>query len=146
MCMESTDTVKLLRECDAGTKMGVASIDEVLEKVQASELKSLLQESKNHHEKLENEICTMLCNHNAEEKDPNPMAKGMSWMKTNMKMTMDNSDATVADLIIDGCNMGIKTLHRYLNQYKAADEMSKEICKELIDIEEQLRRDLGAYL
>lgn len=144
--MESTDTVKLLRECDAGTKMGVASIDEVLEKVQASELKGLLQESKSHHEKLENEISAMLRNHNAEEKEPNPMAKSMSWMKTNMKMTMDSSDATVADLITDGCNMGIKTLHRYLNQYKAADEKSKGICGELIDIEEQLRKDLGAYL
>ena len=74
------------------------------------------------------------------------MAKGMSWMKTNMKMTMDSSDATVADLITDGCNMGVKTLNRYLNQYKAADEKSKAICGELISIEEQLCKDLRAYL
>ncbi len=144
--MEAVDTVKLLKECDAGTKMGVASIDEILEKVQDPKLKSLLQESKSHHEKLECEISAMLRNHNAEEKEPNLMAKGMSWMKTNMKMTMDNSDATVADLITDGCDMGIKTLNRYLNQYKAADEKSKEICGKLIDIEEQLRKDLRAYL
>ena len=146
MCMESTDTVKLLRECDAGTKMGVASIDEVLEKVQASELKGLLQESKSHHEKLENEICAMLRNHNAEEKDPNPMAKGMSWMKTNMKMTMDSSDATVADLITDGCNMGVKSLNKYLNKYEAADEFSKDIAKRLINLEEKLTVDIRKYL
>ena len=144
--MEAVDTVKLLKECDAGTKMGVASIDDILEKVQDPKLKSLLQESKSHHEKLECEISAMLRNHNAEEKEPNPMAKGMSWMKTNMKMTMDNSDATVADLITDGCDMGIKTLNRYLNQYKAADEKSKAICGKLIDIEEQLRKDLRTYL
>ena len=144
--MEAVDTVKLLKECDAGTKMGVASIDDILEKVQDPKLKSLLQESKSHHEKLECEISAMLRNHNAEEKEPNPMAKGMSWMKTNMKMTMDNSDATVADLITDGCDMGIKTLNRYLNQYKAADEKSKAICGRLIDIEEQLRKDLRTYL
>ena len=144
--MEAVDTVKLLKECDAGTKMGVASIDDILEKVQDPKLKSLLQESKSHHEKLECEISAMLRNHNAEEKEPNPMAKGMSWMKTNMKMTMDNSDKTVADLITDGCDMGTKTLHRYLNQYKAADEKSKAICGKLIDIEEQLRKDLRTYL
>lgn len=144
--MEAVDTVKLLKECDAGTKMGVASIDDILEKVQDPKLKSLLQESKSHHEKLECEISAMLRNHNAEEKEPNPMAKGMSWMKTNMKMTMDNSDKTVADLITDGCDMGTKTLHRYLNQYKAADEKSKAICGRLIDIEEQLRKDLRTYL
>ncbi len=144
--MEAVDTVKLLKECDAGTKMGVASIDDILEKVQDPKLKSLLQESKSHHEKLECEISAMLRNHDAEEKEPNPMAKGMSWMKTNMKMTMDNSDKTVADLITDGCDMGTKTLHRYLNQYKAADEKSKAICGRLIDIEEKLRKDLRTYL
>ncbi len=144
--MEFQDTVKLIKECDAGTKMAVSSIDEVLENVQDSKLKELLQESKNHHEELENEICELLKEHSAEEKDPNPMAKGMSWLKTNMKMSMDNSDATVADLLTDGCDMGIKSLHKYLNQYQAADNKSKEICKKLISIEEQLETNLRKYL
>ena len=144
--MESLDTIKLLKECDAGTKMGVSSIDEVLEKVSDEELKKLLQESKDHHEKIENEICEQLEKHNAGEKDPNPMAKSMSWMKTNMKMYMDNSDSTVADLITDGCNMGVKTLHRYLNQYEAADHEAKDLCNRLIAIEEQLCKDLRKYL
>ena len=47
--MEHTDSVKLLKECDAGSKMAVASIDDVLEKVTNSELKDLLQESNEHH-------------------------------------------------------------------------------------------------
>ncbi len=144
--MESSDTIKLLKECDAGTKMGVSSIDEILEKVRDESLKQLLQESKDHHEKIENEICALLEKHNAQEKDPSPMAKGMSWMKTNMKMSMDNSDATVADLITDGCNMGVKTLHRYLNQYQAADHEAKDLCNRLISIEEQLCKDLRKYL
>lgn len=125
--MVYTDTVKLLQECDAGTKMAVTTIDEVLEKVRDTEMKELLQESKDHHEKLGNEIHSLLNSHGTEDKDPTLMAKGMSWMKTNMKMGMDASDATVADLITDGCNMGIKSLNKYLNQYKAADHKSKDI-------------------
>ena len=144
--MEHTDTVKLLKECDAGSKMAVASIDDVLDRVTSSELKGLLQESKNHHEKLGNEIHSLLNEHGKAEKDPNPMAKGMSWMKTNMKMSWDGSDSTIADLITDGCNMGVKTLNRYLNQYQAADEKSKAICGKLISIEEQLCKDLRSYL
>lgn len=140
------DTVKLLKECDAGTKMAVASIDEVLDKVTDDGLKGLLQESKNHHKELEMEILEKLKEHNAEEKEPNPMAKGMSWMKTNVKMGMDNSDKTVADLITDGCNMGIKSLYKYLNQYQNADEESKKLCNKLIDIEETLRKDLRNHL
>lgn len=144
--MDNKDTVYLLKECDAGTKMAISSIDEVIDRIGDSAMKQLLNESKSHHEKLEAEIHDQLAQHQSEEKDPTPIAKSMSWMKTNMKMTMDDSDATVADLITDGCNMGIKTLHRYLNQYKAADETSKDICTRLVSIEENLCRELRSYL
>ena len=144
--MVNSDTIKLLKECDAGSKMAVASIDDVVEKICDSSMKSLLQESKDHHEKLGNEIHSLLNQYGKSEKDPHPMAKGMSWMKTNMKLTMDDSDATAADLITDGCNMGIKSLYRYLNQYKAADDTSKDICNRLVSIEEELRKGLRNYL
>ncbi|MBO5354149.1 MAG: hypothetical protein J6J42_09800 [Lachnospiraceae bacterium] len=144
--MENADTIKLLQECDAGTKMGISSIDEILDKVQDEKLKKLLEESKAHHEKLEEDTSRLLSQHGAEDKEPNMMAKGMSWMKTNMKMTMDESDATVADLLTDGCDMGIKSLYRYMNQYQAADQESKGICERLIAIEERLEKDLRKYL
>lgn len=144
--MENTDTIYLLKECDAGTKMAVSSIDEVLEKISDSNMKQLLTESKKHHEELGNELHALLIRYDSEEKDPNPIAKGMSWMKTNVKIGMDNSDSSVADLITDGCDMGIKTLYKYLNKYQDANDKSKEICRRLINIEEELRRDLHCYL
>ena len=144
--MVNSDTVKLLQECDSGTKMAVTSIDEVLENVRDTDMKQLLRESKGHHEKLGNEIHSLLNEYGKEEKDPTPMARGMSWMKTNMKMSMDKSDATVADLITDGCNMGIKSLNKYLNEYTAADHKSKDISERLISIEEKLCKDLEKYL
>ena len=146
LIMNESDTIKLLRECDAGAKMAVTSIDEVLEKVSGPGLKQLLQESREHHEKLENEIHSLLCNYGAQEKEPAAMAKGMSWIKTNMKMSMDDSDATVADLITDGCNMGTKSLNRYLNQFRGADHASRELCGRLISIEEKLCQKMKTYL
>ena len=77
----------------------ISSLDEVLEKVSASHMKQLLTESKGRHEKLRDEIFDQLMRKNSEEKEPNPLAKSMSWLKTNMKIGMDDSDATVADLI-----------------------------------------------
>lgn len=144
--MEYSDTEKLLRECDAGSKMAVTSIDDVLDNVKDVEMKQLLCESKDHHSKLGNEIHTLLDQYGTDEKDPNPFAKGMSWLETNVKMGMDGSDAVVADLITDGCNMGVKSLNRYLNQYRNADDTSKGICARLLSIEEQLCKDLRKYL
>ena len=144
--MEKQDTINLLKECDAGTKMAVSSIDDVIENVQDRHLYDLLKDSKAHHEKLGNEIHEMLNQRGLPEKDPPVIASGMSWMKTNMKMTMEPGDQTVADLITDGCNMGVKSLNEYLNECEDADESIKEICHRLISMEQQLCDDMAAYL
>ena len=144
--MVEPDTIKLLRECDAGVKMGVASIDDVLNQVDSSSLKQYLTECKKEHEKLKHEIQALLKKYHNDGKEPNPIAKGMSWMKTNMKMGMNHSDQTIADLMTDGCNMGVKSLNQYLNQYEAADEVSKDITKRLINLEEQLAIDIREFL
>ena len=140
------DTVKLLRECDAGVKMGISSIDDVLEHVRSDKMSKTLSKCKDEHEKLQGEIQQQLGTYKDEGKDPNPIAKGMSWMKTNVMLGFEETDATVADLITDGCNMGVKSLNRYLNQYKAADEFTKDITKRLINLEEKLAVDLRGYL
>lgn len=144
--MVEQDTIRLLRECDAGVKMGVASIDDVLDQVHSDALEKRLTECKKEHEKLEREIQGLLDKYHDDGKEPNPIAKGMSWMKTNMKMGMDHSDETIADLMTDGCNMGVKSLNKYLNQYEAADEVSKDIAKRLINLEEQLTVDIRKFL
>ncbi len=144
--MENQDTIHLLKECDSGTKMAVSAIDEVMDKVSSTDLKHLLTESRKHHEKLGNDLHSLLLQHHSAEKDPSPMAKSMSWMKTNFKMGMDGSDRTIADLITDGCNMGVKSLHKYLHQYPAADHSAKDICHRLIKIEDELETGLRDYL
>lgn len=144
--MIENDTIKLLRECDAGVRMGVASIDDVFDHVRSEKLKQCLNACKDEHNKLSCEIDGMLERYEDEGKAPNPMAKGMSWLKTNVKLGLSDTDQTVAELMTDGCNMGVKSLNKYLNQYKAADERSKDITKRLINLEEKLAIDIRGYL
>ena len=144
--MIEQDTIKLLRECDAGVKMGVSSIEDVIGYVKSEEMRKYLAECKAEHDKLDTEIQQELDRFQDEGKDPNPMAKGMSWIKTNVKMAFNGSDETIADLMTDGCNMGVKSLNKYLNEYEAADEKSKDIAKRLINLEERLAIDIRKYL
>ncbi len=144
--MIEQDTIKLLRECDAGIKMGVTSINDVLEMVRSENFRELLVKCKQEHEQLRSELEKLLDKYKDEGKDPNPIAKGMSWMKTNIKLGLKDSDKTIADLMTDGCNMGVKSLNRYLNQYEAADEVTKDITKRLINLEEKLAIDIRCYL
>lgn len=144
--MIENDTIRLLRECDAGIKMGISSIDDSLKYVQSSELKDYLEKSKKDNEEIQRELQELLNDYHDDGKEPPAMAKGMSWIKTNVKLAVNESDDAVAELITDGCNMGVKSLARYLNQYKAADEKSKDIAKKLISIEERLAIDIRKFL
>jgi hypothetical protein len=145
--MDNKDTICLLKECSAGIRMAVSSIDDVLPYLDDKEMMQVLKESKTEHRDLEKDIDNALHKMDCDSKEPNIMAKGMSKMKTNFMMNMkEDCDETAADLITDGCNMGIKSLYKYMNQYPAANEKTKDLCKRLITIEDQLRKELRAYL
>lgn len=144
--MVERDTIRLLRECDSGVKMGITAIDEVIGHVKGAGLKNALSDSKHESERLQTDLQKVLHDYHDGGKDPNPMVQGMSWVKTNWEMLIDGTDSKIAELMMDGCNMGIKSLSRYMNQYKAADERSKEIAKRLISSEEKLSADMRTYL
>ena len=144
--MIEKDTIKLLRECDAGVKMGVSSIEDVLPDVKNSDLEKLLADCKDKHEILGKDLEKLLHQYNDDGKDPNPIAQSMSWIKTNFKLATDKRDSTIAELMTDGCDMGVKSLSRYLNQYAAADERSKDIAKRLINLEADLSSELREFL
>lgn len=140
------DTVRLLRECDAGIQMGVQSIDDALPHTQSKKLRALLEKSKAQHERMQGEADALLRRYQDEGKNPPAIAQGMAAAKIKMKLAMNEADATVADLITDGCNMGVKSLSKYLNQYAAADEASKALCARLISAEECLAVGLRDFL
>lgn len=144
--MINNDTIELLKECNAGIKMGATTIQEILDKVSSEDFKQLLSSCLDEHERIGSETHELLNKYHDSGKEPNPMAKGMSWIKTNVMLSVNESDSTIADLITDGCNMGVKSLNKYLNKYSAAEEKAKDIAKKLINAEAQLSIDIRKYL
>ncbi len=142
----NSHTVDLLKECDSGTKTAVNSIKEVMDNINSQSLRELLTDSLTYHEELGNEIHEMLSELGEEGKEPNPMARMMSWMKINIKMLEKPEDKNIAHLMFDGCSMGVKQLSEYLNKYNQADEKSQRLAKKLIDCEEKLAKNLKEYL
>lgn len=146
MTMKETDSEKLLKETDAGCKTAVNSIEAVIDRAESEGMHKLLKTSLDTHQKLGQEIGDLLREHGDEGKEPNPMARGMAQMKIDMKMMMENSDHTIATLMMDGCNMGIQKLSEYMNDYSNADQKIKDITEKLIDAEQKFMKDLRMYL
>lgn len=146
MSKGTDDTAKLLRECSAGIKMAIASIDEVMPYVRDGGLSDLLRNSKKNHQALEAEAHRQLTEADCEDKEPNCMAKGMSWLKINVKMAWEPDSGEVADLMTDGCGMGIKSLSRYVNQYPTASRNAKDLAARTVTEEDGLVMNLRKFL
>ena len=140
------DTIELLRECDEGIQMGIGTLDDVKDHVTNDEFRKCLDDYQREYANLQNEMEELLHTYHDKGKDPNPLAQGMAWMKTNMTITFNDSVAKIADIITDGCNMGIKSLNKYLNQYKAADDRAKDFAKRLINLQERQVEQMRQYL
>ena len=142
----TTDTINLLRECNAGIKMGEDAIKQLLPHAKNEELRHTLQVCKSTHASLGDETHALLLSYGASTKDPHPIVSAMSSMKICGSIMMQNNDKCIADLMTDGCNMGIKSLSKYLNKYKNADEDAKNIAKRLLASEEYLEGKMRQYL
>ena len=144
--MSKNETTELLKECNSGIRMGIDSIDDVLPSVHSDRLRNVLEECKTTHQRLGTETHKLMSRYGAEAEDPSLVAKGMSWLKTNIKMLAEPSDSTVADLITDGCNMGVKSLNGYVNKYTGADPEAVKLAKQVIRSEEKLCADMREFL
>lgn len=98
--MNQPDTVNLLQECDAGIRMGLDSIRDMMDSA-TQPLRQQLQEYRMEHEELQQRTEQLLGQYRKPGKEPAVMAKGMSWVKTNMKLAMEPTDASIAELVTD---------------------------------------------
>ena len=142
----SKDTLELLKECNAGCKSATNSMEQVQAYVKDSQLRKIIEQYNKEHILIGDECHKILDKAGETEKDPSPMAKTFSWISTEIKMMINDDEKKIADIMVDGCNMGIKALSRYLNEYKEADKESRNLTKKLIRLEQDFMNDLLRYL
>ncbi|MDO5557309.1 MAG: hypothetical protein Q4G05_03605 [Clostridia bacterium] len=141
-----TDNVKLLKECDAGVKMGINGIAQVKDKASGENFVNLLDDYEKQHEKLYEIINRKLSECDEHKKDPNAWGEASAWASTNIKMMFNSEDEKIADLMIDGCNMGIKSVSKYMNKYNEASKEVMDIANDVVVLEQHFMNELRQYL
>ncbi len=142
----SQDTIELLKECDAGCKMAIDSMEQINRFVKDDALKTIIYKYNCAHIKMEEDIHRALNNVGASGQEPNLMAKASSWLQSEIKMNLMGDTKQAASLLTDGCNMGVKSLCEYKNTYKAADDKSVSLCEKLCSMESRMADELQAFL
>jgi hypothetical protein len=124
------ENINALDEIHKGACMGIDAIHFVLDKVEDDNLKKVLKKEYEEYQKIAGEIEIIYPKYD----DGNPhetgmMTKAMTWYGIEMKTLTDKSNSKIAELLLQGFNMGIIEGKRILNQ--------KEIDKEVADIIEK---------
>lgn len=139
-------TGKLLEKCNLGCKMGVNSMNQVCEFVEDQNLSKIIGDYKCKHEKMEQEAEEMLKECGKEVEKISPMASAMSWLTTEAKLMIKDDSNQISKLMMDGCNMGIQELTESMHKYPEASAKSISLAKEIVRTDEDLLKDLKAFL
>ena len=144
--MQHEDTEGILQECDAGVKTAISCIDQVIDRTDNEELRQALQTSRTEHVKLGSRIAAMLDENGCTGKDPNLVSKMMSRTRIGAELLLEPTDATVAELMIDGCNMGVKKLSEYINRFPESNSPAVHIAERVIKTEQELMDAMRVFL
>ena len=136
----------ILNELNKGIKMGMDSISNVSEKVQDDRFKQDLKYQYDEYNKILNEVNNELTNYDDFPKELNPMQKAMGWMGVELNTISDKSNSKIAEMMIQGTNMGIIEGVKLLNQNPEADTEVKNVLNEFIKFQENTVEQLKKYL
>lgn len=139
-------TVELLDECSSGCKMAINSMKQILDFIKDEKLEKIIRSYTEKHQKLERETGEQLNEYGRDEEKPGLVASAMSWISTEAKLMINGNAAQIAKIIMDGCNMGIQSIGKRINECISASEESISLAKRLVRTEEDLMLEMKQFL
>ena len=136
-----------LDEINKGCAMGMDAIKNILEKVEDSEFKEVLENEFDKYKEIHHRIEQKYEEYSKEDPtETSVMNKIMtSWM-TDMKLMTDHSDSKIAELLLQGTNMGIIEGKKLLNHKDELEQEVEDILKEFIKMQEESVETYKKYL
>ncbi len=140
------NNINTLDELNKGCCMGVDALDIILEKVENKDFQCLLEEQKAAYEEMEMKISDLYSEYTTDEiHETSKMIKAMTWYGIQKDTILDNSVSKLADLLINGTNMGIIEGRKLLNN-KTMDKKVHKICSEYVTMQEKYIEKLKEFL
>ena len=143
---DNEDDVNVLDELNKGTCMGRDAIKMILDKVNDEGLRKELEKEYNNYKELSDRIVELYPEYDeGEPHETNILNKAMTWYGIEMKTSLDDTSSKLAELIMQGVNMGIIEGRRLLNS-KDIDEQVHELTQRYVDMQEESVENLKKFL
>ena len=112
-----TSTYEILKECNSGCRMALNSIEQLAVYLKSQELQDLFCKYKEDYEKMEKESIRFSEGKLQEEKLSEKAAETFAWISAEVKMMLNDDSSKIAEMMIDGANMGMKSITKKLKSY-----------------------------
>lgn len=144
--MKEENNIDILDELNKGCCMGSDAVKFILEKIEDKKFKKVCEDLLEEYEDLEERINKVYDTYSDDEPhETNAMNKVMTWSGIQMRTMNDGSDSKLAEMLLQGLNMGIIEGRRLINQ-KDEDPKVKEIMQEYVDMQEEYVEEIKEFL
>jgi len=144
--MEEKNEINVLDELNKGACMGCDAINFIMDKVTDQDLKQEMEIQYNKYKKINDEIENLYPEYsNKKPHDTSTLNKVRTWYGIEIKTLTDESTSKLAELLMQGTNMGIIEGRRLLN-HKNSDENINRLVREYVDMQEQAVENLKKFL
>ena len=143
---EDKNEVNVLDELNKGACMGRDAIHFILDKVEDEKLKTELKNKYNKYKEISDKICELYPEYSKKEPhETSAMNKVMTWYGIEMRTLLDKSTSKIAELLLQGTNMGIIEGRKLLN-HKDTDPEVHDLIQEYVDMQEDAVEKLKRFL
>ena len=140
------ENINALDEIHKGACMGMDALHFILEKVEDQKLKDILEKQHDDYRDIKKIIEEVYPKYDDDEPHKtSAMNKMMTWYGIEMKTFMDSSNSKIAELLLQGVNMGIIEGKKIINN-KEIDPKVAGIVKKYVAMQERHVEILKEYL
>ncbi len=141
----SEDT-NILDELSKGSCMGLDALDIIMKKVKDKDFYKVLEKGYKDYNIIKQKIDEIYPKYSDKEPhETNAMNKAMTWYGIEIKTLTDESNSKIAELLLQGVNMGIIEGRKMLNNKKTNKEI-KELINNYVKMQELFADDIKNYL
>ena len=140
--------LNVLDEVNKGATMGMDAINFVLDKVEDSSFRKVLDGEYNKYRDISNRVNDVYSNYNTENEphETNAMTKMMTWSGVQKKTINAHSNSKLSELLIQGTNMGIIEGRKLLNNNENLPKDIDTILNDFVVMQEDSVETLKKYL
>lgn len=144
--MKEEKNIDILDELNKGCCMGSDAVKFILDKIEGKKFKEVCENLLEEYEDLEEKINKIYDSYSDDDPhETNVMNKVMTWSGIQMRTMNDGSDSKLAEMLLQGLNMGIIEGRRLINQ-KDEDPKVKEVMQEYVDMQEEYVEEIKEFL